>query len=156
MQWKGENELDSDDDIGWDNLPDNEPPSTKAPANQPTELMTKQQLMQLSNAALKNLLKERGLNRNGSKAVMVQRLLTGFPRVRAVPRNMNPLLAEEEDEERLKVFPCIARWKELLTSEEQVTEPTMPELWNSTMCAAKGGEKNYNSERKNKSCCAGG
>ncbi len=100
MQWKGENELDSDDDIGWDNLPDNEPPSTKAPANQPTELMTKQQLMQLSNAALKNLLKERGLNRNGSKAVMVQRLLTGFPRVRAVPRNMNPLLAEEEDEER--------------------------------------------------------
>ena len=84
--------------------------------------------MQLSNAALKNLLKEKGLSRNISKVVMVQRLLTGVPRVRAVPRNMNPLLTEEEDEEGLTGFPCTATWKELLPSEEQVTEPTMPGL----------------------------
>jgi hypothetical protein len=59
---------------------------------------------------------------------MVQRLFTGVPRVRAGPRNMNPLLAEEEDKERLTGFPCTAKWKELLPSEEQVTEPTMPGL----------------------------
>ncbi len=51
--------------------------------------------MQLSNAAYKELIKEKGLSSNGSKAVMVQRFLTVVPRVRAVPRNMNPLLTEE-------------------------------------------------------------
>ncbi len=76
---EGENELDSDDDIGWDDLPDNEPPikeppqppSTEAPANQPTEVMTEQQLMQLSNAALKDLLKKEGLTRNISKVLIL-------------------------------------------------------------------------------------
>jgi hypothetical protein len=70
-------------------------PRTKGHANQPTEAIIEQQLMQLSNAAYKELIKEKGLSSNGSKAVMVQRFLTVVPRVRAVPRNMNPLLTEE-------------------------------------------------------------
>jgi hypothetical protein len=82
--------------------------------------------MQLSNATLKDLLKEKGLSTNGSKTVMVQRILTDVPRARAVLRNRNPLLAEEEEEEEeeeaLTGFPRTARWKELLPLAEAVRE----------------------------------
>jgi hypothetical protein len=59
---------------------------------------------------------------------MVQRILTGVPRTRAIPRNRNPQLAEEEEEEGLTGFPHTARWKELLPLQEAVREPTMPGL----------------------------
>jgi hypothetical protein len=80
--------------------------------------------MQLSNATLKDLLKEKGLSTNGSKTVMVQRILTDVPRARAVLRNRNPLLAEEEEEEEeaLTGFPRTARSKELLPLAEAVRE----------------------------------
>jgi hypothetical protein len=99
-------------------------------SNEPTAVnMTEEQLMQLSNATLKDMLKEKNLSTNGSKAVMVQRILTGIPRTRAIPRNRNPQLAEEEEEgEVLTGFPSTAKWKELSPSVEPVREPTMPGL----------------------------
>jgi len=102
----------------------------EAYSNEPTSVnMTEEQLMQLSNAALKDMLKEKKLSTNGSKAVMVQRILTGIPRTRSIPRNRNPQLAEEEEEgEVLTGFPSTAKWKELLPSQEPVREPTMPGL----------------------------
>ena len=120
--------------------------SNEAPSNQPTEVMTEQQLMQISNAALKDLLKEKDLSTNGSKAVMVQRILTGVPRARAVPRNRNPLLAEEEEVEGLTGFPRTAMWKELSPAEEAVREPTMPELRAPTVPQGKDSMPKFNFE----------
>jgi hypothetical protein len=45
---------------------------------------------------------------------MEQRILTGVPWTKAIPRNSNLQLAEEEEEEGLTGFPHTARWKELL------------------------------------------
>jgi hypothetical protein len=98
-------------------------------SNQQPAVMTEEQLMQLSNVALKELLKEKNLSTNGSKTVMVQRILTGVPRIRAVPRNRNPQIDEEEEEGGgLTGFPNTARWKELLPQDEAVPDPVMPGL----------------------------
>jgi hypothetical protein len=94
---EGEDLLDSDDDNDWDDpIPsdprnaepsdaNNNPTNIPAEADEPPLEMTEQQLMLLSNAALREELRKRNQSTNGNKSVMVQRLLIGVKK--CVPGN---------------------------------------------------------------------
>jgi hypothetical protein len=101
---EGEDLLDSDDDNDWDDPMPSEPsktepsdannnPTIPAEADEPPSEMTEQQLMLLSNAALREELRKQIQSTNGNKSVVVQRLLTRVtkhvPGNRAASRTRN-------------------------------------------------------------------
>jgi len=77
-------------------------PNLDSTHNLPTgnEAISEQQLSSLSNAALRDLLKEKNLSTNGHKQVLIQRLLSGESR-RPVTRNRNNNTEREDMEGQL-------------------------------------------------------
>jgi len=96
--------------------------------------MTESQLMSLSNAALRDLLKQWNQSTNGNKQILIQRLLLGES-MRVFSRTRNNNTQEEDMEEQLTGFPHGAKWRELVPLTEVVAKvtadglraPTVPE-----------------------------
>jgi hypothetical protein len=89
----------------------------------PAGEITESQLMFLSNAALRDLLKQQNQSTNGNKQILIQRLLLGES-MKAVSRTKNNNTQEEDMEEQLTVFPCGAKWRGLVPLTEAVAEVT--------------------------------
>jgi hypothetical protein len=106
---------------------DNAPTMGESGNPPPAGEMTESQLMLLSNAALRDLLKQWNQSTNGNKQILIQRLLLG-ERMRAFLRTRNM-------EEQLTGFPHGAKWRELIPLTEAVAivtadglrAPTVPE-----------------------------
>jgi len=85
--------------------------------------MTESQLMSLSNAALRDLLKQWNQSTNGNKQILIQRLLLGES-MRVFSRTRNNNTQEEDMEEQLTGFPHGAKWRELVPLTEKVAKVT--------------------------------
>ena len=117
------------------NTTETETPPVKANNHPPaTGPMTAQLLALLSNAALRDIIKQQNQSTNGHKQVLIERLLSGEPR-QPVTRNRNNNTEEDDMEGQLSGFPPGVRWGELVPLPKSIPEvtpngmraPTVPE-----------------------------